>query len=55
MGNRKSWFLVAGFTIVVMLGVLLFEATNCTSVQAAEVKTIKIGGLFGLTGFLFRV
>ena len=51
MGNRKSWFLVAGFTIVVMLGVLLFEATNCTSVQAAEVKTIKIGGLFGLTGF----
>lgn len=49
MGNRKSWLFAIHSAVVVVLAVL-FLATMCfQSADAAE--TLKIGGLFGLTGF----
>ena len=51
MGNRKSWFNVIRMTLIVILAVLLTIPIVSKSTEAAEAKTLKIGGLFGLTGF----
>jgi branched-chain amino acid transport system substrate-binding protein len=51
MGKRKLWLLVAGITVIVMLAVLPSATRNYASAEATQAKTIKIGGLFGLTGF----
>ncbi|MGD0661400.1 MAG: ABC transporter substrate-binding protein [Syntrophorhabdales bacterium] len=51
MENRKSWSFVIHSAVVVVLAVL-FLATMCFQpAEAAEAQTLKIGGLFGLTGF----
>ena len=51
MENRKSWFNVVRMTLIVILVVLLTVPFVSKSTEAAEAKTLKIGGLFGLTGF----
>jgi branched-chain amino acid transport system substrate-binding protein len=51
MGNRKSWLLVIRNTVVVVLAVLFLVTMCFESTEAAEAQTLKIGGLFGLTGF----
>ena len=49
MENRKSCLFVTSNTVVVVLAVLFLVTMSFTSTEAAE--TLKIGGLFGLTGF----
>ena len=51
MRNRKIWLLIASITLVVMLTVIPFVTSCSKSTPTTEVKTLKVGGLFGITGF----
>jgi branched-chain amino acid transport system substrate-binding protein len=51
MVKRKSWLSVIRMTLIVILAVLFTIPIVSKSTEAAEAKTLKIGGLFGLTGF----
>lgn len=51
MENRKSCLFVIRNSVVVILAVLFLVTICFESTEAAEAQTLKIGGLFGLTGF----
>lgn len=51
MENRKSCLFITRITLVTILTVLFLVTICFESTEAAEEKTLKIGGLFGLTGF----
>ncbi len=49
MGSRTSWLRVIHSSVVAVLAVFFLVTMCFTSAEAAE--TLKVGGLFGLTGF----
>ena len=50
MRNRKFWLLVASVIVAIMVTIMPF-AVGCNNNQQSEVQTLKVGALFGLTGF----